>query len=73
MAQTLKSLPAGWETQVRSLGQKDLLEKEMATHSSIPPMDRGTWQATVRGVAESYKTEQFQILKFKGRGLIGSV
>ena len=23
------------ETEVRSLGQKDLLEKEMATHSSI--------------------------------------
>ena len=24
-----------WETQVQSLGQEDLLEKEMATHSSI--------------------------------------
>ena len=24
------------ETQVQSLGQKDTLEKEMATHSSIP-------------------------------------
>ena len=24
------------ETQVQSLGQEDLLEKEMATHSSIP-------------------------------------
>ena len=24
------------ETQVRSLGQEDTLEKEMATHSSIP-------------------------------------
>ena len=24
-----------WETQVQSLGQKDPLEKEMATHSSI--------------------------------------
>ena len=24
-----------WETQVQSLGRKDLLEKEMATHSSI--------------------------------------
>ena len=35
MAQTLKSLPAVQETQVRSLGQEDLLEKEMATHSSI--------------------------------------
>ena len=35
VAQTVKSLPAKWETQVRSLGQKDPLEKEMETHSSI--------------------------------------
>ena len=32
----VKSLPAMRETQVRSLGWEDLLEKEMATHSSIP-------------------------------------
>ena len=30
-----KDLSAIWETQVRSLGWKDLLEKGMATHSSI--------------------------------------
>ena len=30
----VKHLPAIWETQVRSLGWKDPLEKEMATHSS---------------------------------------
>ena len=35
VAQTVKNLPAMWETQVRSLGWEDLLEKEMATHSSI--------------------------------------
>ena len=35
MAQRLKSLPAMRETQVRSLGQEDLLEKEVATHSSL--------------------------------------
>ena len=34
MAQTVKHLPAKWETQVRTLGWEDLLEKEMATHSS---------------------------------------
>ena len=34
MAQTVKRLPAMWETQVRSLGREDPLEKEMATHSS---------------------------------------
>ena len=33
--QTVKSLPAMQETQVRSLGQEDPLEEEMATHSSI--------------------------------------
>ena len=27
-------LPTMWETWVQSLGQEDLLEKEMATHSS---------------------------------------
>ena len=31
----VENLPAKQETQVQSLGQKDLLEKEMATHSSI--------------------------------------
>ena len=35
VAQMVKKLPAMQETQVRSLGQEDLLEKEMATHSSI--------------------------------------
>ena len=35
MAQRLKHLPPMLETQVRSLGQEDPLEKEMATHSSI--------------------------------------
>jgi len=36
VAQMVKRLPAMWETQVRSLGREDPLEKEMATHSSIP-------------------------------------
>ena len=35
VAQTLKSLPTMRETRVQSLGWEDLLEKEMATHSSI--------------------------------------
>ena len=30
----VKLLPAMWETWVRSLGLEDLLEKELATHSS---------------------------------------
>ena len=35
MAQTVKTLPAVLENWVRSLGQKDPLEKGMATHASI--------------------------------------
>ena len=35
VAQTVKDLPAMPETQVRSLGRDDPLEKGMATHSSI--------------------------------------
>ena len=34
-AQMVKNLPVMQETWVQSLGQKVLLEKEMATHSSI--------------------------------------
>ena len=34
VAQTVKRLPAMWETWVQSLGWEDPLEKEMATHSS---------------------------------------
>ena len=35
VAQMVKNLPAMWETQVRSLGLEDALEKAMATHFSI--------------------------------------
>ena len=34
VAQMVKHLPTMWETPIRSLGQEDLLEKEIATHSS---------------------------------------
>ena len=34
MAQTVKCLPTVRETQVRSLGREDPLEKEMVVHSS---------------------------------------
>ena len=56
----VKNLPAmqeAKETWVRSLGQEDLLEEGMATHSSFLawriPMDRGPWQAAVHRVAKS--------------------
>ena len=35
MVQTVKRLPTMRETRVQSLGREDLLEKGMATHSSI--------------------------------------
>ena len=36
VAQTVKNLPAKQDTQVQSLAQEYPLEKEMATHFSIP-------------------------------------
>ena len=45
-----KHLPAMQETWVRSLGQEDPLEKEMAMHASVLAwriMDRGAWKAIV--------------------------
>ena len=49
VAQTVKNLPAMWETRVQSLGWDDPLEEGMATHSSTLawriPMDRGAWRA----------------------------
>ena len=35
VAQMVKHLPMMRETRVQSLGREDLLEKDMATHSSI--------------------------------------
>ena len=47
--------------QVQSLGQKDPLEKEMATHSSIlaweNPTDRRAWWSAVHRVTELDTTE----------------
>ena len=40
VAQMVKSLPAVWETWVRSLGLED-------------PMDGGAWKATVHGIAKN--------------------
>ena len=45
VAQLVKHLLTMWESQVQSLGQEDLLEKEMATHFSplswkIPWMEK---------------------------------
>ena len=62
VAQTVKNPPVMWETWVQSLGWNDPLEEGIATHSSILAwrilMDRGAWQATVHGTAESDMTGQ---------------
>ena len=54
IAQSVKHLPATWETWVQFLGWEVPLEKEMATYSSRfleNPMDRGAWWAAVYGIA----------------------
>ena len=49
MAQKVKNLPEMQETQVRSLSQEDLLQKGMATHSSILAW-RITWKEESGGI-----------------------
>ena len=57
MALLVKNPPAMQETQVRSLGWEDPLEKEMATHSSILawriPWTEELRELTVHGVTKS--------------------
>ena len=57
VAQTLKHLPTMWETRVQSLGREDLLEKEMATRSSILawkiPWTEEPGGLQIQGVAKS--------------------
>ena len=55
----VKHLPTMWKTWVQSLGWEDLLEKEMATHSSIlawkiPWVEEPGRLHTVHGVANSW-------------------
>ena len=62
VAQTVKHLPTMRENQVQSLGREDLLEKEMATHSSILawkiPWMKEPDRLQSWGRKESDKTEQ---------------
>ena len=67
--QMVNCLPAMWETQVRSLGQEDPLEKEMATHSNFPllPGKFHGWRSLVSyspwGRQESDRAEQLHLLE----------
>ena len=73
VAQTVKRLPAIWNTWVRSLGQEDPLEKEMATHSStfawkIPWTEE---PGRLHGVAKSRtRLSDFTSLLFLGDSLM---
>ena len=80
MAQTVKHLPAVWETWVQSLGWEDPLEKEKATHSSILawriPSTEEPGKLQSMGVAKLDTTEQrtltqpFQKLKHPSTDII---
>ena len=65
VAQMVKYLPAMWETQVWSLGREDLLEKGMATHSSILawriPWQRSLGSPNPWGRKESDTTERLTV------------
>ena len=65
VTQTVKSLTVVWETQIRSLGQEDPLEKEMGapTPQFLPGKSHG--QRNLAGYSpwerkESDSTEQFR-------------
>ena len=66
VAQTVKRLPTMWETWVQSRGWEDLLEKEMAAHSStIAGKSRGRRSLvgySPWGCKESDTTEQLHFL-----------
>ena len=53
----VKNAPAMQETWVQSLGREEPLEKEKGNPFQYPclenSMDRGAWQAVVRGVTKS--------------------
>ena len=56
----VRNLHAMWETQVRSLGQEDPLERKcLPTPVFLPGEFHGqrAWRATVHEAAESYMTE----------------
>ena len=57
VTQTVKDLPAMQETWVQSLGQEDLLQKGMVTHSGVLAWrilwTRGTWQVSPCGCKKS--------------------
>ena len=77
VAQTVKCLPTMPETRVQSLGREDILEKRMATHSSVlassPPLKtrtqlRPTTQklASCDGLRRSVAERSYPLPKVRG-------
>ena len=71
VVQRLQHLPAMWETWVWSLGWEDLLEKEMATHYSIPAWEiprteepGGLWSRKESDSTERLSTHSTASLQF---------
>ena len=64
----VKNLPAQWETQVQSLGQKDPLEKELATHSNCSKVLKRTtiWSSSS---VSGYLSEENKNIYRKGVSL----
>ena len=67
VALRLKHLPAMQETQVRSLGWEDPLEKEMATHSSILAW-RIPWMEEPGGLQVRKESDMTERLHFHFHG-----
>ena len=55
VAQEVKNLPVMQETQFRSLGQEDPLEKRMGTHSSVPAW-RIPWTEELSSLSNIYRS-----------------
>ena len=67
MAQTVKRLSTKWETQVRSLGQEDPLEKEVYNEAKLTSSDKvsSELETTIHYKTEhkySYQKPKFDIL-----------
>ena len=60
VAEMVKHLPTVWETRIQSLGQEELLEKEMVSHSSIL-----AWRIPWTNPWRILWTEQLHFLSFK--------
>ena len=77
VVQMVKNPPEMRETSVQSLGWKDPLEKGTATHSSILAWkfyeQRGAWNATVHGVANSQTLRNFHFLFLVVHKIMGQI